>query len=203
MLYVLLPFLLVASTLSQSTKNCEKYEAELQSRPDFTHKVVTSSLPLPPDYVITSVEPDLSKGRSFYWCEMKVNDGDGEIKTLRRFGHNDTHWWVTKGCGGWFTIKACRNDSTTPSNNKSVDPHTTPTIIDKTPAPSEKRGSQAGTKKPLEYSDLNSSALMSLISWLREQDQGGYNAIEEKVGPSPHSRVLRSVDEELALEFGF
>ena len=51
------------------TEQCEQFEEKLTSRPDFTHKVVTSPLPLPPDFVITSVTPDSSRGRSFYWSE--------------------------------------------------------------------------------------------------------------------------------------
>ena len=44
-----------------------KYDAELHSRPDFSHNVMTSTLPLPPDFSIISVKPDKSRERSFYW----------------------------------------------------------------------------------------------------------------------------------------
>ncbi|KAK7508658.1 hypothetical protein BaRGS_00000224 [Batillaria attramentaria] len=46
---------------------CITYESELKSRPDLTHRVMYKSSPLPPGYIITSMELDASRQRSFYW----------------------------------------------------------------------------------------------------------------------------------------
>ena len=99
-------------------------------------------------------------------CEMKLKE-DRQVKTLRHFGHNATHWWVTKGCGGWFFITACRHQGT-PQNS---DAHPTATVADVqyTVKGGQKPG-ETGAKMDLQFADLNSGALMSLISWLKEQD---------------------------------
>nr|KAG5714164.1 hypothetical protein BaRGS_018381 [Batillaria attramentaria] len=51
----------------RSWGECITYESELKSRPDLTHRVMYKSSPLPPGYIITSMELDASRQRSFYW----------------------------------------------------------------------------------------------------------------------------------------
>ena len=104
-------------------------------------------------------------------CEMVLKE-EGQVKTMRRYGHNATHWWVTKGCGGWFFITACPHRDT--SNSNHVDPTTTPTVTTVAGVPYRVNGGeQAGFQQPteLQFADLNSGALLSLVSWLREQDR--------------------------------
>lgn len=50
-----------------TSSECVTYEAELQSRPDFTHKTVYQASILPPGFLIQSVKVDNKRPRSFYW----------------------------------------------------------------------------------------------------------------------------------------
>ncbi|KAL8613328.1 hypothetical protein ACOMHN_052568 [Nucella lapillus] len=214
-----LPLVMTSALIVGNTNDCEVYEAELRSYPDLSRRVVTSSLPLPPDYIITEVQQDLAKGRSFYWCEMKVKHGEG-LKIYRHFGHNGTMWWVTKGCGGWFHITACRTTTTTTTtttntandsrgssaeggdnNNNNVDPYQTPTIVTIVTAQGDKDREKMGATKPADsvaLKDPNRGSLWSMYHWLAEQR----TPLHEKLGDIPN-RVARSVDEEFAAEFGY
>ncbi|XP_076460234.1 uncharacterized protein LOC143293344 [Babylonia areolata] len=200
MLALLLLMLLLGPAVSMETaKDCEVYEAELRSRPDFAQRVVTSSLPLPPDFSITAVQQDMSRGRTFYWCRMEVRQG-GAVRVYQHYGHNATHWWVTKGCGGWFRVTACRGARS--NDTHTTDPHTTPTIVTVISNLNSQDGSQDSgetTEQPgsQQLKDINSGALSSLYHWLVEQRI----PIQDKLGGS-QNRAARSVDEEFAAEFG-
>lgn len=200
--------MLVTTTASaQDPSNCQEYEVRLQSRPDMTHRVVTAKSTLPPEYAITDVNLDTSKELSFYWCEMTVDDVHGQRKTLRRFGHNATYWWVTKGCGGWFRIKGCRGARASAAQS-IVDPMETPTIVIPMPAAGQPE------KSTLQFDDLNSEALTSLITWLSEEgSQGPFgkrpSSLEMEQGTKDFkdklvviNRNVRSVSEEFVIEFG-
>ncbi|RUS74312.1 hypothetical protein EGW08_017921, partial [Elysia chlorotica] len=73
------------------------------------------------DHVIHSVK-STDFERSYYWCELDVNQKGGGYKKYQHFGFNASHWWVEKGCGGWFIITECMalsSDSTTSSTPAS------------------------------------------------------------------------------------
>ncbi|XP_025094979.1 uncharacterized protein LOC112564405 isoform X2 [Pomacea canaliculata] len=187
-LFVGVIFLLTPAVMTaDKQQQCVTYEAELQSRPDFTHKTVYQASILPPGFFIQSVKVDNKRPRSFYWCELKMVDMDGSMQVRRRFGHNGTHWWVEKGCGAWFFITGC------PEGVVSIETSTPPaaeSITETLPAGRPSK-SQSGSL-------LNGNAIQSLINWITEESD---NKIHSLLGAGPQPRVARSVNQEFEFNF--
>ncbi|XP_012935529.1 uncharacterized protein LOC101857236 [Aplysia californica] len=91
---------------ADDTRECTSYPAKLSSVPDLTHNIAYQERRYP-NYVIDTVKNTNYK-RSYYWCELDLQESDTVFKRYRHFGFNSTHWWVEKGCGGWFVITECK-----------------------------------------------------------------------------------------------
>ncbi|GFO21422.1 Aragonite protein ap24 [Plakobranchus ocellatus] len=110
------PALRSEGALLLGVHECFTYRSKLKSVPDLKHNIVYQAHREEGFYIedVKSTEFE----RSYYWCELDITKKDGGHKKYRHFGFNTTHWWVEKGCGGWFLVTECR---LLPENPASTD----------------------------------------------------------------------------------
>ncbi|KAK3758620.1 hypothetical protein RRG08_019530 [Elysia crispata] len=152
---------------AENLDKCVSYKSKLTSIPDLTHNIVYQSR-REAGYVIHNVQSTEFE-RSYYWCELDVSQKGGVYKKYRHFGFNSTHWWVEKGCGGWFIITEC---IPLPADSATLSP----------PA-------SGGKTKVFEYNILTNLSTRS--EGLYSEDQNDPYRKWPRIGfMSPHSDVM-------------
>ncbi|BFY97600.1 hypothetical protein BsWGS_00639 [Bradybaena similaris] len=96
------------AVVDKTEGSCTTYTAKLISVPDLTRRIVYQARRHDVNRIVGVQNTDYQ--RSFYWCQLEVLESDNVVRRYRHFGFNASHWWVEKGCGGWFIVTECKAD---------------------------------------------------------------------------------------------